>query len=74
MMDSFFCLPLSTVFYIGITEIKNYYDESFKIELWSILSQIDFSEGRDVYEMYEDFRITSTSVTDKYVSHKVKNA
>ena len=50
-----------------------YFDvESFNIELGSKLSQIDFSEGRNVNEMYEDFTNTITSVTDNFAPQKVK--
>ena len=51
---------------------KNFDVESFNIELGSKLSQIDFSEGRNVNEMYEDFTNTITSVTDKFAPQKVK--
>ena len=46
--------------------------ESFNIELGSKLSQIDFSKGRNVNEMYGDFTNTITSVTDKFAPQKVK--
>ena len=51
---------------------KNFDIESFNTELGSKLSQIDFSEGRNVNEMYEDFTNTITSVTDKFAPQKVK--
>ena len=51
---------------------KNFDVESFNTELGSKLSQIDFSEGRNVNEMYEDFTHTITSVTDKFAPQKVK--
>ena len=50
----------------------NFDVESFNIELSSKLNQIDFSEGRNVNEMYEDFANTITSVTDKFAPQKVK--
>ena len=53
---------------------RNFDVESFNIELGSKLSQIDFSEGRNVNEMYEDFTNTITSVTYKFAPQKVKNA
>ena len=51
---------------------KNFDVERFNTELGSKLSQIDFSEGRNVNEMYEDFTNTITSVTDKFAPQKVK--
>ena len=52
---------------------KNFDPKSFNIELGSKLSQIHFSEGRNVNEMYEYFTNTITSVTDKFAPQKVKN-
>ena len=49
---------------------KNFNVESFKIELSSKLSQIDFSEGRDINDMYEAFTCAVTTVTDKYAPPK----
>ena len=56
----------------NLTYFKNFDVESFNTELGSKLSQIDFSEGRNVNEMYEDFTNTITSVTDKFAPKKVK--
>ena len=52
---------------------KNFDVESFNIELYSKLSQNDFSEGMNVDKMYEDFINTITSVSDKFAPQKVKN-
>ena len=51
---------------------KDFDVESSNIELGSKLSQIDFSGGMNVNEMYEDFTNTITSVTDKFAPQKVK--
>ena len=51
---------------------KKFNVENFNIELSSKLSQIDFSEGRDINDMYEEFTRAVTTVTDKYAPQKMK--
>ena len=63
-------VPSNKPYWRNYRSFKNFDVESFNIELGSKLSQIDFSEGRNVNEMYEDFTNSITSV--KFAPQKVK--
>ena len=65
-------IPSSKPKWRNYRSFKNFDFVNFNVELGSRLSQIDFSDDRNIIERYEDFTNTVTSVTDKYAPQKVK--
>ena len=65
-------IPSSKPKWRNYRSFKNFDIVNFNVELGSRLSQIDFSDDRNISERYEDFTNTVTSVTDKYAPQKVK--